>query len=265
MERLIKAISLIAFALALCAHAGAASIPSPSPGSATNVAPASSNPVQYVFTPNTTASSSQVNSNFNKTYSDLLNLETFLSGCSYVPGAAVSGVTVTAPITASLGTCAAGTNGGVNLTLALSHGDYDDLANAQTITGVKTFSASPIFNANISVAGIIAQTTIGGYIASFYYEHAGTGAANGKTIPFDSQGTTNLDHIERSAQTLSAAGTFSYTFVTPYASPPQCAAVYQSGAVAAGSTPPITEVATASGVTFYGSANFQVSFLCVGQ
>lgn len=93
-------------------------IPTPAPGAASPVTAPSPNPVQYNFSPGGTIFSANVNSNYYKSYNDLNTVISALNGCGYVPGPAISSVTATSPISASLGSCTPGS--GTSLTLSFS-------------------------------------------------------------------------------------------------------------------------------------------------
>ncbi len=114
-------------------------MPTPTAGTATLLAPPVPNPVPFVAAQGQTLLSGQYNSNFFALWNYATLLASALNGCTFVPGGAVASVTPTYPISAAVGACSAGV--GAALTLSLAHGDYLDLANAQTVAGTKTFGA----------------------------------------------------------------------------------------------------------------------------
>jgi hypothetical protein len=108
------------------AAAIAAPIPTPTPGSSTILSPPVPNPSQFNAAPGTVVSSAQYNSNNYGLWSQHFTLIQLLNGCSWIPGGAISAVTVTAPIAASVTSCTANTGTGATLTINLTHGDYLD-------------------------------------------------------------------------------------------------------------------------------------------
>jgi hypothetical protein len=121
---------IVAFVCALCVMlaglelrspaASPAPVPTPGAGNAQPLSqPTPVNPVQFVVTPGQTGSSAAQNSNFYKLYSDISPIFAALNGCTYIPGAAIGSITVTAPLQVALGTCSSNTGTGVNAALSL--------------------------------------------------------------------------------------------------------------------------------------------------
>ncbi len=136
----------------------AAPVPTPTAGTTTLLTPPVPNPVPFVGAQGQTLLSGQYNSNFYALWNYATLIAQALNGCGYVPGAAFSNISYTYPVSASASACAPGV--GSTLSLSLAHGDYDDLASAQTISGAKTFTAAIAASAanisgNIGVSGSI--------------------------------------------------------------------------------------------------------------
>ncbi|GAC1304851.1 MAG: hypothetical protein NVSMB19_15980 [Vulcanimicrobiaceae bacterium] len=119
----------------------------PTAGSPVLVSAPAPNPVAYNFAAGQVASAAQVDTNFYGVWNHLATLSSQLNGVTYCPGPAFSSAVLTAPITGSVDPPVAGA--GTVLRLSLAHGDYDDLANAQTIAGQKTYSAAIIASAGV--------------------------------------------------------------------------------------------------------------------
>ena len=147
----------IAFVIATGAQAGAVPTPiaPPAAGSAAAFPAAAPNPAQFVFGSGTVASSTAVNSNFNKLYSDMAQVVTALNGCAFATGSAIATVVATAPITANVSTCVAGQGTGETLTLGLT--GSIGIANGGTGTATPGLVSGP----NISITNPWPNQTIG--------------------------------------------------------------------------------------------------------
>lgn len=146
----------------------AAPVPTPGPGNGSLLsAPTPNNPVDFNFQANTPIVSAQTNTNNYKIYSDMAQVTAALNGCSFVPGAAISTVTVNSPVTGTITPCVAGTGNGATLTLGLSITPVDTVS-TQTIGGNKTFSAPVAVGAlTISGTGITATGSDSGLDLGF--------------------------------------------------------------------------------------------------
>ncbi len=191
--------------------ADAAPIPTPTAGSAQVLAAPVPNPVQFNFAPGTVVSSAQVNSNDYGLVNLTTSLISILNSCSFVPGGAISAVTLNSPLTGSLTACSANTGVGATLTLGLSHGDYADTTNAQTIGGAKTFTAAVTISALTTGtnpgAGQVTTTTHTNYgRMAVITKDGGTAATNFGSMNFGNPAVVagNFDWQE------SAAGSFAF-------------------------------------------------------
>ena len=147
----------IAFVIATGAQAGAVPTPiaPPAAGSAAAFPAAAPNPAQFVFGSGTVASSTAVNSNFNKLYSDMAQVVTALNGCTFSTGNAIATVVATAPITANVSACVAGQGTGETLNLGLT--GSIGIANGGTGTATPGLVGGP----NISITNPWPNQTIG--------------------------------------------------------------------------------------------------------
>jgi hypothetical protein len=107
--------------------------------------------VQFDWGPNQVVTHQALNADFYGPWYEFLSLISALNATgagAYACGPCVSSVANGTGISATLGTQSSGV--GTQITIGLSHGDYADTTSAQTIAGVKTFSAVPVFSAGIN-------------------------------------------------------------------------------------------------------------------
>ena len=201
----------IAFVIATGAQAGAVPTPiaPPAAGSAAAFPAAAPNPAQFVFGSGTVASSTAVNSNFNKLYSDMAQVVTALNGCTFSTGNAIATVVATAPITANVSACVAGQGTGETLNLGLT--GSIGIANGGTGTATPGLVGGP----NISITNPWPNQTIGlsGIIP---IANGGTGSATPSGIIAGSNVTITGAFPN---QTISAATTVTANNTSPVYNP----------------------------------------------
>lgn len=164
-----------------------APIPTPTAGTGAVLSPTTPNPVQFNFAPGTVVSSSQSNSNNYGGWSEFFTLIGLLNGCNWIPSGAVAAVSVGTGLSGSVASCVANSGAGVALTLNLAHGDYVDLANDQTVAGVKTFTSATHVNNAFSVNG--------GYAPGVGYVGLSTGVGSAIVYLGAASSTANLGLI----------------------------------------------------------------------
>jgi hypothetical protein len=237
----------LAFGIALFgipAPGSSTTIPTPAPGTASPLSAPSPNPVQYNPSAGQVIKSADYLSTWYKNYTDLGNVITALNSCSYAPGATITGVTATSPISASVGSCNPGT--GATLTLSFSavgqtlnvgalnssgglagaSGGVSGTWTAGTYTG-GAFTGSSVstsgngqFGGSMNVSG---QASFGSTVSNGAIQKYISGTSYG--VPFDAQDTSGsvLVHYEHgdiavtgttSVGANSCLGPFNATFST---------------------------------------------------
>lgn len=136
----------------------AAPIATPTPGAATVLNAPAPDPVQFDYATQQVLTHQQLNSDFYGLWYQFNALIGALNATgvgAYACGPCITSLTAGTGVSTTLGSQSSGV--GVSAQISLAHGDYADLASAQTVGGVKTFSAAPVFQA--------APTSANGYAA----------------------------------------------------------------------------------------------------
>lgn len=140
---LLCSIALCSTAPTFCSSASAAPIATPTPGTATPLPAPAPNPAPYNYVPQTVLQSAWLNSNNYALWNEVLRLEGLLNATgasAYACGPCLTSLTASTGIAITPGSQVSGV--GVTDVVQLAHGDYDDLTNAQTISGAKQFTQS---------------------------------------------------------------------------------------------------------------------------